>query len=1270
MMMNDAMDSRFAKGPLFGLMVMVTGGAVLVGWGLDIPSLKSVLPGFVTTKTNTAVGFVLAGLSLALLARAAHSGWSRWLSRACAGVTVLLGLLSLGEYLLGIDFGIDQLLFVEPAGEVGTLAPNRMAPATAANFVLVGIALWLVGFRRTIPIAQRLSLLIGLMGLLPLLGYLYGAPNLYGMGYYTQLAVPTAVAFVLLSVGVLVTYPMEGLMRTVSSDVLGGWLLRRLVPFVVGVPLVLGWIMVRSQHGGYIEVDFAVALMMVVIMLLLSGVTWRAARTLNRIDIARRRAETHLAENGERLRATLYGIGDGVISTDREERVMQMNPVAELLTGWTEGEALGKALSEIFHIINEHTRLKVDNPVAQVLRDGRVVGLANHTVLIARDGSERLIADSGAPIHNRQGAIVGVVLVFRDRTSERAAQDAARKSEERLQQLIKLAPIPMSFIGQDGVVNYLNDRFVKVLGYTRGDIPTLKEWWSSAYPDQSYRRQVMRSWESAVQEAARTGMDIESAEYRVTCKDGTERLMDVSGVVLGDNILVTLADVTERKEAEKQVQAAGDEARRLLVQAEQSRRALLSVVEDQKRSETALRESEERFRKVFEEGQMGMALTDPEYRYTRVNAAFCGMLGYSEVELKSRRFVDVTHPDDVGGDIIQAQELKEGKISFYRREKRYLRKDQAVVWGAVTVSAMRDGEGRYLYAVAMIEDITERKQAEEERVRRNNAAVVVNALAGLSLEYAAIPDFMEHALDRILSLEWLAEESKGSIFLADPKGKTLHLQASKGFSKLLLASCSTVPFGRCLCGRAAAERAIQFASCLDERHQTRYPGMAPHGHYCVPILSGDRVLGVINLYVREGHRRSEQEEEFLKAVAGKLAEAVERKRATEALREANRKLEAALDEVKRTQLQVVQQERLSALGKMASGIAHDFNNLLVPLLGYSEILLNDPDILNNRAETKELLTDMHTAAKDGRDLVKRLREFYRPNEAVELEETDLVQLIKEAVSLTEPRWKPQARAKGASIRVAVEADHLPMVQCGRAQIREALMNLIFNAVDAMPAGGAITLRAALQEDHVIVSVHDTGTGMSEEVRRRCFEPFFSTKGGKGTGMGLAMVYGVVQRHGGTVEVESEEGKGTTVTIRLPMHAAGEGPGSPAAASPPIRPLRILVVDDEVWALSLLSRYLKPDGHTVETANGGGPAIDKLKSGRFDLVITDRAMPDMSGDRVAKEVVERWPQTPVILLTGFGEIMQEQGEVPEGVTMVLGKPVTRAELRKAIEKVIL
>src|SRR5437773_2572915 len=244
-----------------------------------------------------------------------------------------------------------------------------------------------------------------------------------------------------------------------------------------------------------------------------------------------------------------------------------------------------------------------------------------------------------------------------------------------------------------------------------------------------------------------------------------------------------------------------------------------------------------------------------------------------------------------------------------------------------------------------------------------------------------------------------------------------------------------------------------------------------------------------------------------KIVAGSVENLTRRKQAEEDLRETNRELEKALTELNATQQQVIQQERLSAIGQMASGIAHDFNNTLTPILGFAELLLENPRLLDNRAETRRCLEMLRTSAKDAASVVSRLREFYRPVETdEEFPLVDLAKIVQQAVSLTEPKWRRQTQATGLTVDVVAEAKASPFVAGQESALREVLTNLIFNAVDAMPQGRRISLETSVEEENAVLRVRDNGTGMTESVRQRCLEPFFSTKGERGTGLGLSMVY--------------------------------------------------------------------------------------------------------------------------------------------------------------------
>jgi CheY-like chemotaxis protein len=242
---------------------------------------------------------------------------------------------------------------------------------------------------------------------------------------------------------------------------------------------------------------------------------------------------------------------------------------------------------------------------------------------------------------------------------------------------------------------------------------------------------------------------------------------------------------------------------------------------------------------------------------------------------------------------------------------------------------------------------------------------------------------------------------------------------------------------------------------------------------------------------------------------------------------------------------------------------------------------------------------------------------------------------------------------------------VPRIPGNASDLREALTNLILNAIDAMPRGGKLSLATRQEKEEVLVAVQDSGTGMSEEVRRRCFEPFFTTKGQAGTGLGLAMVHGIVRRHEGRIEVASQVGRGTTFTLHFPIRSVPEAAGAAATEKPGGSGVAILVVEDQSQMREFVRALLVRDGHTVDAAVDGREALVRLGQRHYDLVITDRAMPGLSGDHLALAIQKEHPETPVILLTGFGEFMNAAGEKPEGVRLVLSKPVTVQALRDAV-----
>ena len=259
-------------------------------------------------------------------------------------------------------------------------------------------------------------------------------------------------------------------------------------------------------------------------------------------------------------------------------------------------------------------------------------------------------------------------------------------------------------------------------------------------------------------------------------------------------------------------------------------------------------------------------------------------------------------------------------------------------------------------------------------------------------------------------------------------------------------------------------------------------------------------------------------------------------------------------------------------------------------------------------------------------------------------------------------------ASGATVVVETELKDVPPIRGSESDLRESVINLLFNAVDAMPQGGTITVATGAEDNSVVIQVRDTGRGMTEEVRQRCFEPFFTTKGERGTGLGLAIVYGIVQRHGGSIDVQSEPGKGTVVVIRLPIPQA-EGGELVTNSAAPARPLRVLLAEDEPQVRDIEAEYLRGDGHFVEAAADGREALDRFAQWGYDVVVVDRAMPEMNGDQLTAAIKQKSPQTPVIMITGFADMPVEGADAAHQPDLILRKPITQMTLRQAIARVM-
>jgi signal transduction histidine kinase/CheY-like chemotaxis protein len=536
----------------------------------------------------------------------------------------------------------------------------------------------------------------------------------------------------------------------------------------------------------------------------------------------------------------------------------------------------------------------------------------------------------------------------------------------------------------------------------------------------------------------------------------------------------------------------------------------------------------------------------------------------------------------------------------------------------------------------------------------------LNELVEMSTHIPKIQDLLASVLQSTMRA---VHANIGSIMLLDQQRQTLRIAASRGLSDQVHDQAE-VRLGEGVAGKVAQlgdavivddiEKDARFAKVNDPKYGTG-------SFICMPVRVGDRVIGVINLAKKEDASTSPPtprpfsptDLQFLTALLTYIGYAVDNARLLQEAQQSAGQLQNVVDDLRATQAQLVRGETLTAIGKLASGMAHHLNNLFAVILGRLETLQGKvPD-----PETRHYLEIVQRAAQDGAEVVRRVQRFSRVQPVSRTMPVDLNQLAQEVLDMTRPRWHNEALLRQIRIDTALDLGGIQPVAGELAPLREVLMNLVLNAIDAMPDGGRLGVKTWADAHGVHCDVSDSGAGMSEEVRQRALDPFFTTKGPKSTGLGLSVTYGIIQRHNGKLEIDSTPETGTTVHITLP--AAGAAAGAPASSAPaPASPtqLRVLLVDDEPEVRSALADMLATSGHTAFQAAGGKEALAWLEAGQpVDLVLTDLGMPGMTGADVARAVRGRWPHLRLGLMTGWDETEVLVAETSAVVDFVIAKP---------------
>jgi PAS domain S-box-containing protein len=1213
---TNAMLARFAA-----FVTLIVGVFVLAGWMLGMEQLTNLVPGWPRMVKLSALAFVLSAVSLWLASRGVAS-----LSIATGALVSAIGLLILVAHGAYLNVYLDQLSLRDIPVAIDGLPPPRMAPATALAFLLLGLSLMVATSRRHAPLHQGLAVAVLLVGWLGLSRFVFGGDAPLPIA---EMAAHTALLLLLLGAGALSLRTDTGIAALLVSNGVGGAMARRLLPAAVIVPLVGGALTIYYERRDTFGFEAAVAVFALLSMIVFVAFVLTNAARADRADRLRRRAEHALRLSEERKQLIVETALDAVVTLDVQGMVIGWNTQAEKIFGWTRAEVMGHELAE--HVIPERHRQAHRHGMRRYLETGMARMLNKRIELAAlhRDGHEFPVELSVTPIG------FGADLVFnafiRDITSRSRAEAALRESEQRFRTTANAAPVMIWMSGPDRRCTWFNQRWLDFVG--RAIEQELGDGWCDNLHPADFDR-ALDTYHAAFD--ARRPYEM---EYRLQRDDGAWRwLLERGTPNFGpggefEGYIGTCIDITEHRE----------------------------TVE-------ALRESRARFKTLTESlPQMIWTCTRDGY-CDYVSRQWLDYTGRSESQQLGRGWLEQVHPDD-RVKVEMQWSMVVGNGDTFDMSFRIRRFDSVYRWFKGRAVPLRDPAGRILKWFGSNTDIEDFVIASERvtlQLERMQLLESITHAIGAHQQASKVFDVVLRSLEQSLGIDFgciaLYDVEPAQITVTYVGPASARRGREIGIAEHTRLAVDAEALARCVRGELVYLADLELAT--HSPFCTRLLSGDLHALVAAPLMIEDEIFGLLLAARRAPHSFSVDDCEFLRQLASHVALATQKARLYDTL-------EAAYQDLRQTQHTVMQQERLRALGQMASGIAHDINNALSPAALYAQSLLQHEGNLSERS--REHLAVIQRAIEDVAQTVQRMRAFYTPRGLeLTLAPVDLNQLLTMVIEMTRARWSNMPQEKGIVVEVKQDlAPDLPRILGAESEVRDALTNLMLNAVDALPEGGLIELRTRLDDagGKVIVEIQDNGIGMSETTRLRCMEPFYTTKGERGTGLGLALVFGMLQRHGGELEIDSELGKGSTLRLIFPAAPLGATARQPQSAVPP-PPLRLLLVDDDPLVLTSLRDSLQIEGHEVTTSDGGQQGIEAFAEAHaagnpFDVVITDLGMPHVDGRKVAARIRQIDPRVPVIMLTGWGHRLMATDDKPEHVDRVLSKPPRMAELRATL-----